>query len=431
MRCALTLLLLLTTTTTSVGIDEFEQPPINYSSTQPSNRISQLQSLLDEGKQQLTFHDELGYLPSLLAALDIPAESQTLVYSKTSLQTRYITPKTPRALYFSDEIYVGYVQSGAALEISVADPRLGTVFYTLDQAQVAAPKLERQTDRCLLCHSSSRTEGVPGHVVRSLFVDLSGQPIYSAGSRMVDHTTPIENRWGGWYVTGKHGEQKHLGNFISRSKEVPREVDNSAGQNVLDLSDRFDVSRYLTPHSDIVSLMVLEHQVLVHNRLTRANFSTQQALAYDASMKRSLGESEAEFFDSTKRRIQSAAEALVEALLLVDEAKLTAPMSGTAAFAQKFQELGPRDKAGRSLRDLDLQTRLFKYPCSYLIYSPSFAALPKEVREQVWKQLRGILSGADQSEKFAHLTAADREAIYRILRETHPQLPEDWKLERP
>lgn len=427
LRRVLMTVCVLLATSRCLAVDEFEQPPINYSKRQPNNTVSKLQASLDSGKQQLAYDNEFGYLRALLAALDVPVESQTLVFSKTSLQTRFITPKTPRALYFNDDIYIGYVQSGSAIEISIADDALGAVFYTLEQEKSDKPTLERQTDRCLLCHGSSRTDGVPGHLVRSLFVDLSGQPIFSAGTKLVDHTTPIEDRWGGWYVTGKHGDQKHLGNLVIRGKSVPRDVDNSAGQNVVDLSDRLDVANYLTPHSDLVALMVLEHQVLVHNRLTQANFATQQALAYDASMKKSLGEPNTEFFDSTKRRIQSAADNLVEAILLVDEAKITSPMSGTASFAEKFQQQGLRDKAGRSLRDLDLKTRLFKYPCSYLIYSHSFDALPAEVRDLVWRRLFDILTGKDPSEKFAHLSPEDRSAILAILRDTKPSLPDYWK----
>ena len=416
---------LLLTATTWAG-DEFEQAPIRYSASRPENSISRLQAGIDRGDKELKYADAHGYLPALLEALEVPVESQTLVFSKTSLQTRRISPRTPRAIYFNDEVYVGYCQSGDVLEISTADPQLGAVFYTLGQQQEDKPRFERQVDNCLVCHSSSRTEGVPGHLVRSLFVDAGGQPIFSAGSRTVDHTTPLEDRWGGWYVTGRHGSQTHMGNLAIRGRDVPRPLDNLQGHNVLQLKDRLSVDKYLTPHSDIVALMLLEHQVLVHNCLTKANFATRQALDYDATMRQALREPEGKRLDSTNRRIQSACDDLVDALLLVGEAPLTAPLSGTSGYAEKFRRSGLRDGQGRSLRDLDLTGRLFKYPCSYLIYSKAFDGLPGEARDQVWQRLGKILSGEDKSEKFSHLGASDRRAIAEILCATKPGIPEDW-----
>lgn len=406
--------------------DEFEGKPIEYSRSTPQNCISRLQERLDRGEANLAYEERNGYLSAVLKALNVPVESQTLVFSKTSLQIRRISPETPRALYFNDDVYVGCCQSGDVLEISAVDPQLGTVFYTLDQQPSEKPRFERRVDNCLICHSSSRTEGVPGHLVRSLYVDPEGHPIFSGGSRVVDHTTPLDQRWGGWYVTGKHGSQAHLGNLVIHGRDVPRQLDNSQGQNVEQLRDRLDVERYLSPHSDIVALMVLEHQTLVHNRLTKANFTARQALDYEQAMNQALGYPPEKRLDSTLRRIQNAGNELVEALLLVGEARLTAPISGTSGFAETFARSGVRDSQGRSLRDLDLSGRLFKYPCSYLIYSKSFDELPREMRDYVWQRLGKILSGEDKSEKFSHLSESDRQAIAEILRDTKPELAGSW-----
>lgn len=407
--------------------DDFERPPISYSASSPENCISRLQDRLDRGDLELQHQDAFGYLPAVLKALEVPIESQMFVFSKTSLQVRYIAPRTPRAVYFNDSVYVGYCQMGDVLEISAVDPQLGTVFYTLDQQSAVKPRFERRIDNCLICHSSSRTEGIPGHLVRSLFTDVAGQPMYSAGSRAVDHTTPVDHRWGGWYVTGTHGSQKHLGNLVIRTRVVQEPVENSAGQNVNELNDRLDVRKYLSPHSDIVALMLLEHQVLVHNRLTKANFDTRQAVDYDAMMNRMLEKPAATQSESTTRRIKNTGDRLVESLLLVGEAKLTEPIKGTAGYAEQFTKTGPHDAQGRSLRDLDLATRLFKYPCSYLIYSEAFDGLPQVSRDYVWQRLWDILSGKDPSDKFAHLAAADRQAIVEILRDTKSDLPDYWK----
>ncbi len=406
--------------------DQYSVPPINYRDSTPNNCVSRLQGQLDSGGKELTYDAEYGYLKSVLDSLAVPVESQMLVFSKTSLQRHRIPPRTPRALYFNDDVYIGYCQSGDVLEISAVHPQLGAVFYTLEQNATEPPRFKRRTNRCLICHSSSRTGSVPGHVVRSLFVDAGGQPLYSAASRSVDHTTPVKDRWGGWYVTGTHGSQRHLGNLTIRTQRVSEPVDNSEGHNVKDLSKRFRVDKYLKPHSDIVALMVMEHQTLVHNRLTRAGFTTRKALHYEKSMNEAFGNEPGTRLEKTTERIHSAGDDLVEALLLAEEAPLSGKIRGTSGYAELFAKSGKRDGKGRSLRDLDLNTRLFRYPCSFLIYSESFDALPAEMREYVWQSLWDILTAEEQDKKFAHLSNEDRQAIVEIIRDTKDGLPDYW-----
>ncbi len=317
-----------------IWAQEYEQEPIRYSEAKPDNRISQLIERIDAGKAQLDYEPHFGLLRSLLKELKVPESSQTLVFSKTSLQRHRISPRTPRALYFNDDVYVGFCQDGDLLEVSAVDAQLGTVFYTIQQGQTDRPRIIRQGDHCLLCHGSSQTKEVPGHLVRSVFVDPSGMPILTAGTYRVDQTTPLENRWGGWYVTGTHGAQKHLGNLVTRGGDAAKQVVNTAGMNVTDLGTRFDASAYLTRHSDIVALMVLEHQTDVHNLITRANFSTRQAMYHQQALNRELGEPVDHVWESTRSRIKSACEPLVEGLLCSGEAKLTNPIQGTSGFAQ-------------------------------------------------------------------------------------------------
>jgi hypothetical protein len=367
----------------------------------------------------------------LLNELKVPSSSQTLVFSKTSLQRHRIEPRSPRAIYFNDGIYIGFCRDGDVLEVSAADPELGTVFYTLEQQPNDPPRLTRQTDSCLLCHGSSHHQGVPGHVIRSTYVDAAGLPMLSAGSFRIDHTSPLANRWGGWYVTGSHGDQKHLGNLIVRGRTDPRQIDNSDGMNVKDLSARFDVSAYLTPHSDIVALMVLEHQAQAHNLLARASFLGRIAIHQEAALNRELGQPADHRWESTNSRIRDAGEPLVRYLLLCEEAQLTSRLEGTSGFAEEFSVRGPRDPLGRSLRDLDLNRRLFKYPCSYLIYSPEFDALSQLVKDYVWRRIDDVLSGKEQSSDFAHLTSADRQAIREILLSTKHDVPESWRQATP
>ena len=407
--------------------DDFEREPIRYSASTPDNVVSRLQKRLEDGKAKLTHEGKSGYLRSVLRELDVPVSSQMLVYSKTSLQRNRISPRTPRALYFSDDAYVGYCSGGDVLEFSAVDPKLGAVFYTLEQDADKKPRLERQTDRCTLCHASSQTQGVVGHVVRSVFADSGGYPILSAGTYRVDQTTALEKRWGGWYVTGTHGEQSHLGNLIVRTRNVEQPVDNKAGHNVTDLAGRFDRSAYLTGHSDIVALLVMEHQTEAQNYLTRANFDTRQALHAEQALNKEMSLPATNRWKSTDSRIRSVGDDLLKYLLFCEEALLSGKVRGTSSFAADFAKRGPRDPLGRSLRDFDLEKRLFRYPCSYLVYSPSFDALPAPVRDYVLERLRKVLTGEDKGKEFDHLSAADRKAIREILAATKPNLPASWR----
>jgi len=228
-------------------------------------------------------------------------------------------------------------------------------------------------------------------------------------------------------VTGSHGQQRHLGNQWVRESAAPDGVDLELGANVIDLSDRFSTQPYLSPHSDLVALMILEHQVGLHNRLTQANFLTRLALRDQQVMNEMLQRPSDFRSESTTRRIESAAEPVVKFLLLSDETRLTDPVTGTSDFAQEFVARGPRDAKGRSLRDLDLQTRLFKYPCSYLIYSDSFDGLPDDVKGLIYQRLWDVLSGEDDSKDFQHLADTDRLAILEILRDTKEDLPDYWR----
>ena len=424
----ITLLACLQTAIAQLGLaQEYEQAPIQYSQAEPHNCVTRLVERIQAGQTHLRHEPRFGYLRSLLKELQVSQSSQMLVFSKTSLQRHRISPQTPRALYFNDDVYVGFCQQGDVLELSAVDPQLGTVFYTVDQQQVDSPRFTRQADNCLICHSSSHTKDVPGHLVRSVFTDTAGFPILSAGTYRINQTSPLEKRWGGWYVTGTHGSQKHLGNLTIDGHNVPHDLDNSAGMNLVELGDRIQSADYLSGHSDIVALLVLEHQTDAQNLIARANFLTRQALHYQQALNRELHESAAHIWDSTKSRIKSAGEPLVEYLLFSGEAELTNRVRGTSGFASEFAQRGPRDRQGRSLRDFDLETRLFEYRCSYLIYSSSFRELPGEARDYVLRRMWEVLSGKDESKKFSHLTANERQAILEILKDTIPDLPDSWR----
>lgn len=382
-----------------------EYPAVAYSTRTATDRVAKLAGAIERGEVELRFDAKSGYLASLLGHLGISTASQMLVFSKTSFQARFISPETPRAVYFTDDVYVAWLQGGDLLEIAALDPELGPVFYTVDQKQTDTPRFQRRMGLCLECHDSYGLTGggVPLFMIGSGPTDALGRPAVHGSWRLTNDRTPIRERWGGWYVTGKHGEQMHMGNVIVRGGQAAgvRRALTGTG-NLTDLGDLIDTGPYLGAHSDIVALMVAEHQMNVQNLMTRAGWEARGAS--DAG--------------PASPRMAALAEPLVRAMLFVDEAALSAPISGTSGFRSHFEKQGPRDEGGRSLRRLDLTSRLFRYPLSYLIYSAAFDALPAPVTERVYRRVWEVLSGEDRSGAFDHLTTTDRRATLDILRAT-------------
>lgn len=388
----------------------FDEDTINYGKSPDTGPVGRLKSRIEKGEVKLEYDARFGYLPALLRELNVSKSSQMLVFSKTSFQRERISPKTPRAVFFSDDVYIGYLVGSPLLEVSSVDPKLGGVFYTLEQAKSDRPKFVR-TDQCLECHASAKTMGVPGHLVRSFDTDESGVVDLTSGTSLVNHRTPLAERWGGWYVTGKHGAQVHRGNLfgeaaLAREKKEPNHLGNLES-----LEPFFDVSRYPAPTSDIVALMVMEHQLHMHNFITRVHYESTVALQQYGHIK----------------YLKNILDAFVKYLLFAEETELTEPVQGSAEFARVFTALGPRDSTARSLRDLDLKTRLFKHPCSYLIYSEAFDQLPKVVREDVYQRLFDVLTGRDDRPVFENMSRSSRRAIREILAETKRDLPAYWR----
>ncbi len=383
-----------------------DDPAIRYAQP-PSDPVALLEKRLESGKARLDYSGSQGYLSSVLHELGINIDSQVLVFSKTSIQLPKISPRTPRALYFNDEVSVGFVQGGDVLELTSLDPKQGVVLYTLDTEKTGRPQFSRRDD-CLKCHQGPVTLGVPGLLISSVHPRGGGPGEGHGSAFMTDHRSPLEERWGGWYVTGTHGDQKHLGNNVNLVD--PLQPGGPAGpdsQNVTSLDAYFDTSRYLAPTSDIVALMTLEHQTRMTNLMTR--------IGWDARI------------NPKDPNLNSEIEEMLGYMLFTDEAPLKGPVAGVSSFTKTFVERGPRDQQGRSLRDFDLKTRLFRYPLSYMIYSPAFDGMPAEVRGRVYQRLYEILSGKDQSKPFAALSAGERHATLEIVRDTKSNLPAFWK----
>jgi len=339
-----------------------------------------------EAMNRLVSRGPSGYLRSILDALAVPVESQILVFSKGSLQSALINAANPRALYFNDSVAVGWVRGGL-IEIAAQDPSQGTVFYLADPGTKA---ISRADGTCLSCHFSYRTDGVPGMIER------------------MGHTRPLEERWGGWYVTGTLAPREHFGNVADVFK-----APGGAPPALVSLEKTFDVNGYLTPYSDIAALLVFEHQMQMMNLLVR--------VGWEARVARHEGR-----LDGRQAALQESVDRLVDHMLFVDEAPIASPIEGSSGFARVFSSRGPRDASGRSLYQLDLTTRVLRYPCSYMIYSAQFEELPAEAKAAVYRRLWAVLSGAATDARYRRLSLANRRAIVEILRATKPALPDGF-----
>jgi len=408
------------------GLPDYEKPPVSYSATAPADAIAGIQRRLDAGELKWT-GDDRAVLAALLAELQVPVSSQVVVFSKTSLQRGRIQPGHPRVIYFSDDAYVGWVPGGL-MEVTTIDPTLGPVFYSIDPRGFSrgAPKFVRDGE-CLSCHGGSFVRDVPGVLVRTVFPARNGEPLLRFGSAVVDDQTPFGDRWGGWYVTGYHGAAPHRGNAFAA--ETGDQLDfKPAAERPDELSAFFDTSAYLAPTSDVVALLILEHQTSMHNTVTRAAFSARRMIAYQRGLQRTFKEPETDepAYDSVRSVFNGAAQDIVDRLLFRGATELPAGVDGSAEFLRAYAAGAKRNKAGLSLRDLELKGRLYAHRCSPLIYSKSFGWLPKELRDLTLLRLSDGLRSPQPPAAFAHLPTEERRAIHEILTETHPEAARRW-----
>jgi hypothetical protein len=382
-------------------------PAIAYSTAPVTDRIAALNERLRDGRATLAFDARGGYLKAALEALNVPVESQVTTFGKNSFQADLIEPTNPRALYFSDDVAVGWVRGADLLELAAQDPRQGGIFYTIEQKPAAVPQFVRN-DNCLACHLSWDTLGVPGFFQMSTLTVPDDPHSYASGFPS-DDRRDFDQRWGGWYVTGNIGSLVHMGNVPISNTTTPA---RAMARALKSLDERFDTTGFPTRTSDVVALMVFDHQTHMMNLLTRMGWEALVAAGGDPKQ---------------MERVEQAAVDVVDYMLFVYEAPLTGPVRGTSGFAETFTARGPFDSKGRSLRQLDLDHRLLKYPCSYMIYSEVFDALPLLAKGAVYRRLWRVLSGRERGEPYSHLTAADRQAVIEILRATKKDLPDYFR----
>jgi hypothetical protein len=392
-------------------------PAIEYGIRPRRDPVAELNRRIEEGKVELEFQGQQGYLRSLLEALNIPIESQFAVFSKTSLQGQRIGPGNPRTIFFNDSVAVGWVRGGF-IEVAAHDPQQGVNFYMLGPERQVKPQL-LSPDACLRCHISRNSLDVPGMLVRSVFTDAEGTTMNQFGTFLSDHRSPLAERWGGLYVTGTHGSMRHMGNAKVSDRNAPEAMVTDETLNMKTLAGKFDTSAYLSPHSDIVALMVFDHQMHLTNLITRVGFDFRIASFLEEATRKTT--------DKIEQQLRASVGDLVDYLLFVEEAPLTAKLAGTSGFTEKFAAQGPKDSKGRSLREFDLERRMMRYPCSYMIYTEAFDGLPEKAKTAVYQRMWEVLSGQEKDKKYARLSAEDRRAIVEVLRDTKKGLPDYFK----
>jgi hypothetical protein len=393
-----------------------EHPAINYNTGPLDDPATRLMKKLDSGQLKLEKRkDALGYLPALLKAFDIDPNSQQLVFSKTSFQAVKISPRNPRAIFFNDTVTLGYVRGSDTLEVTSVDPRQGVIFYTFDNSPyTTTPRFDRR-DVCMQCHHSPGTLGVPGLMIASVYPDGDGMPAFRGAQALTDHRTPFDERWGGWYVTGTHGEMRHRGNAMGHDRQHPDVLETRGTQNVTDLTRKFEGGSMVQMSSDIVALLTHEHQIRAINYITRTGWEAR-ILAYDeAHNGRNL--------EGQRQQLDQDINDMADYLMLAEQARFRSKVEGTTPFAKNFTARGPKDTKGRSLRDFNLEDRLFQYPLSYMVYSEAFDALPEYVKARTYAHIKTVLTGGGTAPKYAQFDPTARQAALEILRDTKKGLP--------
>lgn len=381
-----------------------------------TNAIEQLQAALEAGEIRLeSSSDGRATLVGILDALGILPESQLLVFSGSSLQFDKIEQATPRSIFHNEDVAVGWVQNSSLLEIITSGAER-VAFYTLDTS-AAQPRFQQRFSECIICHGFA-TRWAAGYIVANTDTGEGGNPLLIDPLdifRLTDQRTPFDERYGGWYITGETAGLGHRGNVTLDYDDIYSLMIPTVEMKSLD--GVIDTDRHLEPGSDIVSMLTLEHQSGFANLAAQINAQYRGLDPSAVSDPRLL---------ATPADIDTSIEELVRYMTFANEVPLPAPVVGSSDYATLFTALGPRDPQGRSLRELDLQTSVFRYPLSYMVYSDAFDHLNEDAKARIWRRLYDVLSGADPDPAFARARENGQEAI-AILAATKGDVPDYWR----
>lgn len=395
--------------TGDLSFTDLEAPEHDYWKRPLKDPFTLLKDDLEQGRLDLDVSNEKAYLESLLKALKIPASTQMVVYSTTSLQLSLISPRTPRAVYFNEDLYLGYVQGGR-IEIVSIDPGLGGIFYIFDIPRNGNRPVAERSERCMKCHADEDTHEVPGIAIKSVIPGPTGGSLESYRRGLTGHEIPISDRFGGWHVTGADEVKPHWGNLIGRF--TPEGIVTTP----LPPGEQFDWSVFPVATSDILAHLLHEHQAGFVNRFTQAHYRLRTALA----------EGNGKLLPADREKINTLADELTRYLLFAGEAPLPAPIAGDSVLKEDFLATRRADRAGNSLKDFDLETHMFRNRCSYMIYSPLFQNLPAGFKKLLYARMGKALALSPSDSAFAHLPNPEKTRIKAILKETLSDLPADW-----
>ena len=404
--------------------NDFELKPHGYFTRKPQDPMSLLMEKIDAGEVTITEENGKPLVERLLRELKLDKDTQVLVFSKTSLQKRAVSYRNPRAIYFNESVYLGWMPNGR-VEVASFDPEIGPLFYFQRQLDDTRSRLFVRTRSCLGCHAGNATNFIPGSLGRSVYPDRTGRVLKGIEDyRRSGHHIPLQDRYGGWFVSGQHGKMRHMGNSIATREDGQVTIDRKRFANLEKLDQFFPTDSYLAPGSDIAALLVFDHQVTMHHRLVEATYRARQAL-FDSKLdpmetdvaKLAAGRSIREFTEGVDK--------VIDYMLFREEIALP-EVSCDANFRRAFTANKRTDKGGYSLKDLRLDGRIFEHRCSFMIYSPSFEHMPPMLRGAIYDRLHQILTAQAPVKGFEHLGAEERTRIFEILRETKKDLPAKW-----
>lgn len=382
----------------AVTHQDWDQPPHRYFERTPTDRFSRWKTRFEAGEVPLDRSSERAFLLGLLDALRIPVSSQLWVYSTTSLQLSRIGPSSPRAIYFTDDLSVGFIPGGR-IEILALDPDLGGVFYIFDIPRPGGPVVVERANRCMNCHAGEDTGFVPGWSVRSVVPAVGGGSLDAFRGGRTGHDIPLAERFGGWHVTGADGFTNHWGNRLGSMEGgvvVP---------SPLPPRSRFEPGRYATDTSDLVAHLVFEHQAGFVNRAVEAQYRVRTHLYTDVGG----------LTDAHRAEVDAQALGLVRYLLFADEVPWPSGLRlGESPYCKAFEAAGTVPALGR-LRELDLERRLFRLQCSFMVGTPVFTGLMEPLRASVMRELASALDPSREHPASRHLPASEKSEIRLVL----------------
>lgn len=400
--------------------DSYE-PPHNYLKREGTDAMSVLIRQAAEGAHSFGTETGLPLLEKLLHDLDVPVSSQVVLFSRTSLQKDLVSPENPRAIYFDDNIYLAWMPGGK-IEVNSFDPDAGGLFYFEEPPEKPGDEVGFiRFARCMGCHGGSATNFLPGPLGRSHYTSETGRRLRGVPSHeRTSHKVPFKERWGGYFVTGAPAGLEHMGNSFAIGSGRTVAINVTAHAVKENLEEFFDPTKLLRTDSDILPLMLFDHQIEGHALLVEARYR-ERITQYRAEQNE--GKAPAWTLEETKEFFDK----FVRYLLFADEVSLAGtPVAGSPDFKQDFLAKKRTDAEGHSLRDFDLESRLFRNRLSYLIYSDSFEGAPQSMKNRVYDRLWTILSAETPPEGYQYFEPGERQRILSILRTTKSDLPESW-----